>query len=290
VHDRPYPTSLTELAAWCKRYGTTTDEARKRFVQFVILNSIGNVPSLREQLVFKGGNALRFLYGNRRTTIDLDFSAIGAFVDDPDHIRSLLDHAFRIGGYMSGIKIRCQSIRRNPPGSDKNFPTYEIKAGYQFSEDRYFAGFEQQQRPVSTVVDLDISFNDPVCESHIAQLAPNSSQVRACALEDILAEKLRALLQQRLRKRHRRQDVYDIAQMVRHEAAHLDRHKIARYFQLKCEARSIDPRRSAFDCEIKNLAAYDYETLFSRTDPEFIPFKEAWKTVLDLVRELNISQ
>lgn len=75
--DNLYPTSSEAIAAWRLLTGVPADEARKRFVQYVILESIAATSGLAGSIVFKGGNALRFVYGSRRSTTDLDFTAGG---------------------------------------------------------------------------------------------------------------------------------------------------------------------------------------------------------------------
>src|SRR5262245_48036666 len=101
----PYPTSLAELEDWRNQAGVTLDEARKRLTQFAVLTCIGARRTLRDALVFKGGNALRFIYGNPRSTLDLDFTAAASFPDDEDQVRSLLDEALGQGANRFGIKM-----------------------------------------------------------------------------------------------------------------------------------------------------------------------------------------
>lgn len=57
-----YPRSVAELAPWADANHVTVDEARRRFAQYVELCGIASVPTLRECLVFKGGNALDFVW------------------------------------------------------------------------------------------------------------------------------------------------------------------------------------------------------------------------------------
>ncbi len=54
------------------------------------------------------------------------------------------------------------------------------------------------------------------------------SKLRCCSLEDIIAEKLRCLLQQVIRKRRRPQDVFDIARAVR-ARSDVDRKRIGEF-------------------------------------------------------------
>jgi hypothetical protein len=70
----PYPRTFQDIAAWSLGTATPIQDARTRFAQFVILCGIASEPSLRNNLVFKGGNALDFVLQPNRSTIDLDFS------------------------------------------------------------------------------------------------------------------------------------------------------------------------------------------------------------------------
>lgn len=287
---RLYPISLEEMGLFVAAQKVTTNEARKRFMQFVILEAIAFSPA-RNHLVFKGGNALRFVYHNRRSTVDLDFTAMDGFPDQEQPIRKLLDHAMRLGSERFGVKAKVQRVKRNPPGSDKHYPTYEVTIGYQFPGDRHFSDFWDSTKPLPTVVDLEISINDVVCAELAVQLDPGrESTIRVCTLEDILAEKLRSLLQQRIRNRRRKQDVYDIATMLRAYSTVVNPARISDYLLRKTLARSIDPRKSQFDEEIRSRAAFEYESLFDDQIPDFIPFDEAWAMVLSLVQKLTIPE
>ena len=290
MEDRLYPILLAEIERWRRCHSTSLDEARKRFVQFVVLDCIG-ASVLRGMLAFKGGNALRFIHRSPRSTVDLDFTADSGFPNDSEQIRSLLDAALAPAAVRFDLKARCQRIRPNPPGRDKTFPTYDISVAYQLPGDRHFPDFESWRGSLSTVVRVEISLNDEVCETSLESLVPGSSAaIRVCVLEDILAEKLRALLQQPLRNRHRRQDVYDIARLVRCIGDQIDPQKVSEYLVRKARARGIEPRRSSFDEEARRRAAFDYDHLFKDVDPDFIPFDEAWSTVLDFVAQLSLPE
>ncbi len=287
--DRLYPTSLAEIDSWRRLHATTSEEARSRFIQFVILTCVGSSPWQRS-VAFKGGNALRFVYQNPRSTVDLDFTANAQFPDDADQIQEMLNQALAIGSRRFGIKAKCQSVHRNPKSREKTLPTYEAKVSYVFPGDRYFEQFETVTRGLSRVVILEISLNDMICETTNVSLGPDDGpQIRVCTIEDIVAEKLRSLLQQKVRKRNRRQDVFDIARIVRTSGHALDRTKIPDFLMRKAAVRGIDVSVSAFDDEIRAKAAFEYERLEEDTGESFIPFDEAWPTVLGLVAELGLS-
>ncbi len=258
-------------------------------MQFVVLECIAGYPPWATTLAFKGGNALRFIYGNRRSTVDLDFTAALRFPDDQESIRIHLDRALSVAHPRFGVKARAQRITRKPADPTKTMPTYDITIAYQLPGDRHFVDFERQEHQIRTIVRVEISLNDVVCETQDRQLSDQvDSVVRVCALEDIIAEKLRALLQQRIRRRHRKQDLYDIARMSMRHASELDLDKIGRYFIRKCEARQIKPRKSAFDDEIRQRAFFQYEHLFTSVDPDYIAPDTAWKQLEKLVEALPI--
>ena len=52
----PYATSVAEIEAWRKANATTSQEARRRFVQYVVLVAIAT-GELATRIAFKGGNA-----------------------------------------------------------------------------------------------------------------------------------------------------------------------------------------------------------------------------------------
>ena len=69
----PFPRAMADLGVWAETNGVSVDEARQRFAQYGVLCGIASVPALRTGIVFKGGNALDFVWQPNRSTIDLDF-------------------------------------------------------------------------------------------------------------------------------------------------------------------------------------------------------------------------
>jgi predicted nucleotidyltransferase component of viral defense system len=280
-----YPTSLADIPRWSQENKATTLEANIRFMECVVLNCIGSNVITQRGMVLKGGNALRFAFQSPRSTKDLDFSVTGDEIpDDGNRIRILMDNALRFAERRFRVKAKCQSVKRNPqakPGSTR--PTYSIKVAYQFETDRYFHNFEERNN-ISTVIPVEVSFNDLVCET-CTWTGVNSVQVSS--LEDILAEKARSLLQQKTRNRNRYQDVYDIAKYVRQHT--IDRDKIGRFLVQKATIRDIEVRKSSFDEVIRKMAYEDYDARIHEQAPNnFIPFDEAWQDVVELVKSLDI--
>jgi predicted nucleotidyltransferase component of viral defense system len=275
-----YPLRLADVESWAKRNGATTREARQRFVQFVLLDAIGSASGLRDQLSFKGGNALRFCYGSRRTTADLDFSAAPGFPDSAEEIRRRLADAVLPAGRAWGIALRVQRVRRNPPGPAGTHPTFEAAVGYAFPTDRLYATLLAGSEVNSnSTVPVEISINEEVCEADNRRILGSPAQIRCCALEDILAEKLRALLQQKLRHggMSRRQDLHDIVRIARSHGLEIDFAKVRAFLLRKSAARNIAVTRSAFDSEVRRLASVDWDSLFDQFNPDFLPIDLAWQ-------------
>jgi predicted nucleotidyltransferase component of viral defense system len=285
----PFPTSIIEIKNWCRQNNLKPHEGRQRYAEYVILSCIASDNDLSKVIVLKGGNALRFFYKSPRSTLDLDFSFdSGNFTDNETVMREKLDAALRRAGSRFEIKTKCQRVKRNPTREGATRPTYQITIGYQFPDDRYYHSFEE--RIVQPVIDVEISINDKVCESNSVSLTSDSrNKLRVCNLEDIIAEKLRALLQQPLRNRNRGQDVFDIAWNYRENKSHLDYAKIGIFLQAKSEIRDVEAKRSAFNADVSGRAAYEYDTRIQKqAGKAFIPFEEAWALVIDLVTELNL--
>ena len=258
-------------------------------MQFVVLASIASSSDRVSRLALKGGNALRFVYGNIRSTLDLDFTADGDFPDDAEEIRMLLNSALRQAERQFQVKARCQSIRRNPKQPERTHPTYEIKVCFQLPGDRHYKDFDHRPR-FPEVVELEISLNEILCESIPKRLSPATQPVRICSLEDILAEKLRALLQQIPRGRSRPQDVYDIASRTREFRASIDLGKVSAFLLRKSEARNITPQKRSFDESVRRQATINYEEEIRAQTTEFLPFDEAWAEVLNVVSQLSIPE
>ena len=284
-----FPQNIGDIAAWRKQNETTAEEAKRRFVQFVILASISSSASMTSQVAFKGGNALRFAYGNQRSTLDLDFTANVSLPDDPEEIKSLLNLAIKKTDQQFQVKTRCQSIQRKPPGQQKTRPTYVGRICYQFPGDKYYHNFAER-KAFHDVVEVEISLNDLVCETKLVELAKSTAPLMICTLEDILAEKLRALLQQVIRNRSRPQDVYDIAAMIELHESVLSFEKIGRFFLKKCLVREITASKQMFDGRVRSQAEAGYETEIRHQTKNFISFEQAWDAVLQVVSRLDVPE
>ena len=186
-----------------------------RQVTEIVLAAIGLTPSLNKNLVLEGGALMALVFKRNRVTGDVDFTSIPEPEGFAERIAKDLNAmlpgtAIRLG-YLN-LLCRVQTVRKMPrplnfEGHD--FPALLIRVG---SAER---GTGEEMRleagQANPVLDIEISFRDQVYEFQELDLTEAGVAVRAFTLREIIAEKLRALLQQPIRNRNRRQDVYDIA-------------------------------------------------------------------------------
>ena len=276
-----YPASFEEVGAWARERGVGVAEARLRFAQYAVLRAIASSASLRRILVFKGGNALDF---------SADMSAAGAVELDEARLGGLLSTAVDAAGRELGVTMRVHGVGRQPRGEDKTFITYTANVGYALPDDRRNRTLLEAGGYSQHVVPVEVSINEPIGADE--NVAVGDRSLRVGTLEDIIAEKLRAFLQQKgeIRNRNRRQDLFDIAHVVR-RGRPLNLRDVSNFLLRKAEARNVPVFKAAFrDPELARRANYEYDQLQGtiRVREDFVPFDEALKSLYDLVEKLDI--
>lgn len=112
------------------------------------------------------------------------------------------------------------------------------------------------------MIDVDISFNDPLNHVQVLQLT-GGKELHAYGLVDLVAEKYRALLQQVPRNRYRRQDVYDLDVLIPDILADgIAPGDILDALHEKCSVRDLEPNHQSLDnVEVKDRAGRDWNTM-----------------------------
>lgn len=147
-------------------------------------------------------------------------------------------------GKQTRLALRVHSVRQNPKGADRSFITYEVPIGYAFPEQERLLLAMRSNKTSSQIVRLDVSLNEAIFAAELYRLDADSS-IRVSSLEDILAEKLRALLQQPIRNRSRRQNLLDIAVTVT-QHRDIDRISFAAFLLRKAAIRNVAVSHFAF--------------------------------------------
>lgn len=280
-----------DIKAWVDAAKTDPLAHRDRQVTEIVLTAIGQAPSLQSSLVLKGGTLMALAYDSQRVTSDVDFTAVVGPEGFDTRLREELDDllpktAIELG-YLD-LLCRVQSIRKLPRPQNfenMNFPALLVKIGSAIRGTSEQKSLEEGM--ASRVVDLEISFRDEVFTAQSLRLTNQGIAVRAFTLHELIAEKFRALLQQPIRNRHRRQDVYDIALLAdEHYLSADDMALIHSTLIEKCASRHLVPDASSLtDPEVVGRAGADWSTLKLELK-DLPPFDERFAIVAELYRSL----
>lgn len=236
-----------EIADWVGRASADPVLHFERQASEIILNAIGMLEDFKDKIFLKGGVLMGVVYDSPRHTSDLDFTiTLPPEKDIGFRLSTDLDQALirsAIGLGYPDIVCRTQRVAAKPKKDSLekgSFPALSMTIAYAMrgsAEERHL-----NRRRSTRIVELDLSFNEPIGSYQIVKLGQHGSRIHAYSLCDLIAEKLRALLQQTRRNRGRRQDIYDISLLLRRfqfdEAELRFLHKT---FQEKCRARQIEP-------------------------------------------------
>ena len=170
----------------------------------------GLAPSLHANLVLKGGAAMALAFKSIRVTGDVDFTSMvePAYLAEKlaPELNDLLPKTAITLGYLD-LLCQVQSVKKMPRAEnfeDHAFPALRVRIG---SAKRGTAeATKLVEGKASRVLDVEISFRDHVYNFQELNLIGAGVAVRAFTIHELVAEKFRALLQQPVRKRNRRQD------------------------------------------------------------------------------------
>lgn len=254
-------------------------ENQKEFRQAIriILTAISHDLKLRNSMVIKGGILMGIRYHSGRFTTDLDFStsATKGEIDVEEFERTLKQSlAMAAADSDYGLDCQVQSCRINPPNDDFPFPNLELKIGYAYKGTAKHKRLMTGQSP--TIVKIDFSLNEPIIDIEQIDLGDGLS-LQAYALTDLIAEKLRALMQQEKRNRYRRQDIYDLRFLLESGISATQKESVLKNLMTKAQARGIEPGRySLDDPELRRRAEKEYATLTDEIQGDLPDFDESF--------------
>ena len=289
-----YPTSFDEIDSYAKREGIDASVAKQRFAQYGLLRAFSYSRELSNSLALKGGNALNAFWVPNRSTKDLDFSFrkdIGlrafetALQGTFTRIRNELEITFQISG---GWNNDDENPPKGPP-----FQIRRLRVAYALRGEFELTMRLETGRGLPTgspnFVDIEIATGECVCETVLVGV-DGLFDLQVCSLEDIMAEKLRSLLQQVTRKTERRQDILDLAVILQSDSLHFDVLKVSTFLRQKAPLRGVNAIKSEFRRpEVKKQASIGYGAMVGSAKI-FVPFEDAFASVLSLVESLSIPE
>lgn len=281
------------------------DYSTKKFrkVIHLILLAISKNKNFCEKLVIKGGIVMSLVYESERHTTDLDITSMQGIKElTPEKLESDLMRYLKVAeievGY--GLAFEIHSIKPQPKKyMDSSYPAYKVRLGFA-RQDNPQEMERLRRKAAHSIVEIDVSFNEPIAEEDTSsiKLAENCN-ILSYNLEQIVAEKYRSLLQQTIRNRNRRQDVYDIYYLLDVHKDHLKTNKskslVLNKLIKSSRNRNIEKylhQNGILDEDIRQRSLQDFSTLaleidISEIDPDSM-FEEISKYFCSLPWE-NIT-
>ncbi len=226
-----------------KRLGIPWEVLERDYVLSWVLAGISQVDTLRDSLIFKGGTALKKCYfGDYRFSEDLDFSASaeapsGDVMEAAIHIAC--SEAAKLLDEYAPVEFGCTRYterRPHPSGQE----AFIVRAGLPY------------QRDLHTRVKIEIAMDEPVLKPprKLPVLHEYGERidrvVSVYSIEEIIAEKLRAILQhsekleERGWARSRARDYYDLWKIFNSYEGHLDLTDFRNFLTIKCSVRNVE--------------------------------------------------
>lgn len=280
------PIEPANMASWVEDAPDSQREFREAV--HIILSAITRNPDLKGSMVMKGGILMGIRYWSPRFTTDIDFSSTLSLAElDPETIRMALDSGMALASTRFDYDIDCrvQGCKVNPPNRpDASFPSIELSVGYAYKGTPKHKRLMHGQSP--SVVSIDFSLNERILEVENLEIGEGES-VRVYAFNDLIAEKFRSLLQQVVRNRYRRQDVFDLDMLLERGVDEDGRALILNSLKEKAASREIEIGPGSFaDPEVKRRAKADYHTLGDEIEGDLPDFEAAYDRIVVFYQSL----
>jgi len=237
------------------------DQTEKDYIILWVLSGLVHSGLARHGWIFKGGTCLRHCYyKGYRFSEGIDFSCRPGG-DNLDKSLKLLENTVERVQGDSGIRITVKEPHTIPGDFQIEIPV-EYNRG----------GARRQGLPQ---VKVHLTFDEPILEQPVVcSIKSDYSdlslfKIRSYSKKEMVAEKLRSLLQQQ-KKWPRPRDLYDLWYTLCQAGEHFNWNELFPMFEEKCRIRNIKP-------DIKGLMSDDLKTLN----------KKAWKDRLGpMLKEL----
>lgn len=258
--------SEVNLPEWVKN-AQNEQELQFRQAIHTIVSAMASDDELAEMSYMKGGILLALRYHSPRYTTDIDFSTPVGY--------SKAEEAKVLGRLTAGLAeavekleyeldCRIQSAKAEPrPREEFTHLWINLKIGIGYAR-RGTNDHKGLARGNSRhVIQMDYSFDERVPTQDVFQVDSDGC-LRVYALTTLIAEKYRALLQQVIRRRARRQDVYDLQFLLSSFDLNTDAHRreILDVLRVKAEDREVPLARDAMaNQEVVDRAQEEYASL-----------------------------
>jgi predicted nucleotidyltransferase component of viral defense system len=213
--------SERELRQIAGRAGVGVGQAEHEYAMLCVLDALSQTSPLSDTFCLKGGTALRLIYfDDWRHSVDLDFSVLPDFPSDD--LRAHIERWFAQANIAHGLTVRLLDFHRANGAV------------------RMRAQFVGPLRHPARLL-FDITLDEPVLlppqrrEVVLTLFPALRPVVLTYALEEILAEKMRSILQ-----RGKSRDYYDVWRLLKEKNASLDASLVLAILAQKCHHKGLD--------------------------------------------------
>lgn len=285
-------TVTQKLVEWVESAPTENEQVFRRVIH-IVLDAISKLDDRKYELVMKGGILMAIQYQTSRFTRDIDFSTSRHYSefketqqDFLDKLNTEINNSSQHLGY--GIQCRVQASKVKPR-EEGNYQTLHINVGYAIQGDtRNMQRLSNGQ--ATSVVSIDYSFNEIIGETGHLQIG-NSSVVKVYGEKTLIAEKLRAIIQQENRHTRRRQDIFDLYVLFSEHPYPEEKHQeLLKELVDKSHSREIVARKDAMRSDVVyQRSKEEYSNLASEIDGDLPEFDLAYETIRDFYESLPWS-
>ena len=224
------------------RLGLPWEIIERDYLLSWILAGISKTKSLNKSLVFKGGTALKKCYfGEYRFSEDLDFTAINN-LSMGDTLETSINEACKKSSQMLNkyvpVKLICERyVERHPHPTGQE--AFTIRA--------QFPWHRQPQVNIMIEITKEEKILMPIQQKLIlhAYEEPMTATIQTYSLEEIIAEKLRAILQHTIKlkqrgwSRSRARDYYDIWRILNEYKKTMNLRNFSTLLKEKCAIKNV---------------------------------------------------
>ncbi|MGC9521985.1 MAG: nucleotidyl transferase AbiEii/AbiGii toxin family protein [Anaerolineae bacterium] len=213
--------SERQLRRLAGRAGIGVGEAEHEYAMLCVLDALRHAPLLSDTFCLKGGTALRLAYfKDWRHSVDLDFSVLPGFP-----VEALQDH---IEAWFAGVE-GLHGVAVRPTDLHRANGAARVRA-------QFIGPLRHPSRLLFDITLDELILLPPVLrEVVVSCFVPLRPVVLAYALEEILAEKMRSILQ-----RGKSRDYYDVWRLLKEKAGDLDVGCARAILGEKCRHKGID--------------------------------------------------
>jgi len=275
-----------EILEHARKYNLPANTIEKDYILNWILAGISSSAQLKDTWIFKGGTCLKKCYFEEyRFSEDLDFT-----ITESSHINAsfLINKFTDISEWIyenSGIEVPVTSMKFEEVVNPRGNISIAGKLAYKGP---------MQRRGNNPTIKLDLSCDEIIIEPSVLKpiYHPYSDfrseifSINTYSLEEIFAEKLRALTQ-----RMSPRDLYDVIHLHNDSRWSLNKETVLTILEKKCDFKSVQvPTMSILnDSSNKNDLIADWDDMLAHQIAGLEPYEYYWNRLPLLFKWLQNS-